>query len=87
MSHFIETINGRNYTIDQAKQIYISYTLRHGEEVLQRFRDCKVKIYPYQLPNGSKALANTNVGENEIKMREGQSIITFFHECRHLGKA
>lgn len=87
MSDFIETIHGRNYTIGEAKQIYINYAQRHGEEVTQRFKNCKVKIYPHQLPNGSRALANTNVSENEIRMREGQSIVTFFHECGHLRKA
>ena len=87
MSDFIETINGRNYTIDEAKQIYINYTLRHGGKITQRFRDCKVKIYPNQLPNGSRALANSNAETNQINMREEQSIVTFFHECGHLRKA
>ena len=87
MSDFIETINGRNYTIDEAKQIYINYTLRHGGKITQRFRDCKVKIFPDQLPNGSRALANSNAETNQINMRKEQSIVTFFHECGHLRKA
>ena len=87
MGDFIETINGRNYTINEAKQIYMNYTLSHGGKITQRFRDCKVKIYPGQLPNGSRALANSNAETNEIKMRQGQSIVTFFHECGHLRKA
>lgn len=87
MSDFIETINGRNYTISEAKQIYINYTLRHGGKISQRFKNCKVKTYPNQLPNGSKALANSDAKTNQINMREGQSIVTFFHECGHLRKA
>ena len=50
MGDFIETINGRNYTINEAKQIYMNYTLSHGGKITQRFRDCKVKTYPGQLP-------------------------------------
>lgn len=87
MGDFIETINGKSYTIDEAKQVFINYTLRHKGRVSQRFRNCTVKIYPNGLPNGSRALANSKARTNQINIRARQSIVTFFHECEHLRKA
>jgi len=87
MSDFKETIKGNNYTIEDAKELFIDYTLRHNGKISQRFRDMKVKIYTDRLPNGSNALANANVEDNEINMKSNQSIITFFHESKHLADA
>ena len=87
MSDFVERIEGKQYNIEEAKQLFMEYTLRHKGKISQRFKDTIVKIYPYQLPNGSRALANTNVTNNTINIREGQSIVTFFHECKHLSDA
>ena len=76
MSDFVENINGTNYTIDEAKRLFINYTLKHGGKITNRFYDSEVKVYQERLPNGSRALGNTNI--------ENNSIVTFFHECKHL---
>lgn len=85
MNDFIETINGKSYSIEEAKKIFITYTLTHGGTINDRIRSVKVEIYPDRLPNGSKAHANASLKENKIRIIKGKmSIITFFHELKHL---
>ncbi len=85
MNDFIEKIKGKSYSIEEAKQIFIDYTLRHNGIVNEKFKDVNVEIYQRCLPNGSKAHANTNIEQNKIRMVAGKnSIITFFHELKHL---
>lgn len=84
MKDFIDTIKGNHYNIEQAKQLFIIYTLRHNGHISERFKNLKVRTYQNQLPNGSRAEANTNIKENKINMLAGSSIVTFFHECKHL---
>lgn len=74
-----------SYSIDEAKQIFIDYTLRHNGDVNEKLRRVNVEIYQGCLPNGSKAQANADIGQNKIRMVAGKnSIITFFHELKHL---
>lgn len=85
MKDFKEAINGRNYTIEEAKEEFIRYALRHNSQVSKRARNVVVKTYKDSLPNGSKAFANSNAKENRINMLAGKnSIITFFHEFKHI---
>ncbi len=85
MKDFKEVINGRNYTIEEAKEEFIRYALRHNSQVSKRARNVVVKTYKGSLPNGSKAFANSNAKENRINMLAGKnSIITFFHEFKHI---
>ena len=88
MKDFIEKINGHEYTIDQAKQLFIDYTYRHNGSIPERFSSANVQMYSDGLPNGSRAHANTNIEQNLIRMVRGKnSIVTFFHECKHLADA
>lgn len=88
MRAFKETINGQSYSIEEAKQLFINYTRRHNGNVSERFKNTIVKIYPEHLPNGSRADANTDVKANKINMvAEKNSIVTFFHECKHISDA
>ncbi len=85
MKDFIEKINGKYYTIEQAKQLFIDYTNRHNGTIPERFQHASVQMYSGGLPNGSRAHANTNIEQNLIRMVRGKnSIVTFFHECKHL---
>lgn len=85
MNDFIETIKGKSYSIEEAKQIFIDYTLRHKGIINDRIGSAKVEMYSGCLPNGSRAHANTNIEQNKIRMVAGKnSIITFFHELKHL---
>lgn len=85
MNDFIETIKGKSYSIEEAKQIFIDYTLRHKGTINDRLKSIKVEMYSGCLPNGIKAHASTNIEQNKIRMVAGKnSIITFFHELKHL---
>lgn len=85
MNDFIETIKGKSYSIEEAKQIFIDYTLRHKGIVNEKFKGVNVEIYQRCLPNGSKSYANTDIEQNKIRMVAGKnSIITFFHKLKHL---
>ena len=85
MNDFIETIKGKSYSIEEAKQIFIDYTLRHKGTINDRLKSIKVEMYSGCLPNGIKAHANTDIEQNKIRMVAGKnSIITFFHELKHL---
>lgn len=88
MNDFIEKINGKIYNIEQAKQLFIDYTYRHKGYISERFLQSSVKIYDGSLPNYGNAHASTNIEQNIIRMVRGKnSIITFFHECKHLSGA
>ena len=42
MNDFIETIKGKSYSIEEAKQIFIDYTLRHNGIVNEKIRSVNV---------------------------------------------
>ena len=85
MRDFKEVINGKSYSIEQAKRLFIDYTLRHNGNISDRIMNTTVEIYPRCLPTGSTAHANANAEKNRIRMvAEKNSIVTFFHEFKHV---
>ena len=84
MKDFVEKINGRNYSIEEAKRVFIRHAVNHNAHISERAKNVIVKTYKNSLPKGSRAKANVNAEENIINMLKGESIITFFHEFKHI---
>ena len=84
MKDFVEKINGRNYSIEEAKELFIQYAVNHNSHISERAKNVVVKMYKNSLPKGSMSKANASAEENIINMLEGGSIITFFHEFKHI---
>ena len=84
MKDFVEKINGRNYSIEEAKRVFIRYAVNHNAHISERAKNVIVKTYKNSLPKDSRAKANANAEENRINMLKGESIITFFHEFKHI---
>ena len=84
MKDLVEKINGRNYSIEEAKRVFIRHAVNHNAHISERAKNVIVKTYKNSLPKGSRAKANANAEENIINMLKGESIITFFHEFKHI---
>ena len=84
MSDFVENIRGKFYTVDEAKKYFTNYVIRNNGYLSDRFRKSDVQIINGRLADNSIALGNTSLEKNRIRLQPNQSIITFFHECRHL---
>lgn len=72
----------KNKEVEKALKYYIDYVKRHNGKISPRFENgLKIKFL-----QGSSTLAeaNSNVEENCISLRENPSIVTFFHELRHI---
>ncbi len=69
-------------SIKDAINYYINYVEQHKGKVSSDFRN-NLRIC---ILRGNETLAqgNANVETNTVKLRENASIITFFHELRHL---
>ena len=84
MKDFVEKVNGRNYSIEEAKELFIQYAENHNAHISERAKKVAVKTYEHSLPKDSRAEANASAEENRINMLSGGSIITFFHEFKHI---
>lgn len=85
MEKIFKTVDGKSYSMEEAINIFINYTLRHNGKIKDRFKNIRVEPYRYQLPNGCGALANSDAQSNTIRIIQGGcDIITFFHELKHL---
>ena len=84
MKDFAEKINGINYSIKEAKELFIRYAINHNAYISERAKNVIVKTYKNSLPKDNRAEANANAKENRINMLQGGSIITFFHEFKHI---
>ena len=69
-------------SLQDALNHYISYVKRHNGVISDNFRNnLKIQILT---GNETRAEANANVDTLTIKLRKNISIITFFHELRHI---
>ena len=71
MKDFVEKINGRNYSIEEAKRVFIRYAVNHNAHISERAKNVIVKTYKNSLPKSSRAKANVNAEENIINMLKG----------------
>lgn len=71
-----------NLDLEKALKYYIQYVKRHNGNISPEFENgLNIKILQ---GNSTLAQANSDVESNTIELRLENSIVTFFHELRHL---
>lgn len=78
---FKEKVDGKQYSVDDAKKLFIDYSLRHNCYISSDFLKCKLTVHD-KLPNNQKIILN--IGNNSIDFIKNISIIALFHELKHL---
>lgn len=78
---FKEKVDGKQYSVEDAKKLFIDYSIRSNCYISSNFLKCKLTVHD-KLPNNQQSILK--IGDNSIDFVRNISIITLFHELKHL---